>query len=398
MIPSDSEIRKILQVLYNSTFMPMHLYREEKYICSFPANALPMEFITTCRNQLTSSAEDLYYISTREFLHVGIVRDLSRKQDVIIGPITSMSLTENDIHSIISDCALPVEYKDAIQNFYNQTPHFSLSRFLNILVLVNMELNHTIIDVFEKFGFIDNSTEKNVGAHHSSALVERKEHAFFHNTYYFEQQYYNFVEKGDVDGLLHFLQSTPSYTEGRTSNDSIRQAKNMFISSTALTTRHAIAGGLDIETAYQLSDSYIQEVERMTNPASITALNATCTVDFTKRVSAAKIPSGMSRDIFAAIQYISNHVNRNISVEAVARQLNMDRTSLSKKFKRELGFNIGSYIMRRKLEEAKSLLTYTDKTVSEISEYLCFSSQSYFQNVFKAKYGMTPKEYRKSQK
>ena len=65
-----------------------------------------------------------------------------------------------------------------------------------------------------------------------------------------------------------------------------------------------------------------------------------------------------------------------------------------KKFKKELGFNISSYIMRRKLEEAKSLLTYSDKTVSEISEYLCFSSQSYFQNVFKAKYGMTPKKFR----
>jgi AraC-like DNA-binding protein len=50
--------------------------------------------------------------------------------------------------------------------------------------------------------------------------------------------------------------------------------------------------------------------------------------------------------------------------------------------------------MRRKLEEAKSLLKFTDKSISEISEYLCFSTQSYFQNVFKKKYGMTPKKYR----
>ena len=54
--------------------------------------------------------------------------------------------------------------------------------------------------------------------------------------------------------------------------------------------------------------------------------------------------------------------------------------------------------MRRKLEEAKSMLNYSDKTVSEISEYLCFSSQSYFQNVFKRKYGMTPKEFRSGRK
>ena len=134
----------------------------------------------------------------------------------------------------------------------------------------------------------------------------------------------------------------------------------------------------------------------MSDQASITALNATCAIDFTKRVAEAKMPAGMSTDIFDAIQFISNHVNQHISVEDVARNLNMDRTTLSKKFKRELGFNISNYIMRRKLEEAKSLLTYTDRTISEISEYLCFSTQSYFQNVFKAKYGMTPKEYRKN--
>lgn len=397
MHPSDSDIPKILQVIYNSTFMPIHLYQGDICLCSFPAYDLPIDFITVYRQQLVETTEDLFYLSTKEFLHVGIIRNPNRNLDVIIGPVTSVALTENDINSIISDYALPVEYRNAIGDFYGQTPLFSLSQFLNVLALVHLELNHTLTDMFQKFGFIDKSREKNVGAHHSTALVERKENSAFHDTYYFEQQYYSYVEKGDVDGLIHFLKTTPSYTEGRTSNDSIRQAKNIFISSTALTTRHAIAGGLDIETAYQLSDSYIQEVERMTNPASITALNATCTVDFAKRVAAAKIPTGMSRDIFAAIQFISNHVNQSISVEAVARQLNMNRTSLSKKFKRELGFNISSYIMRRKLEEAKSLLTYTDKTISEISEYLCFSSQSYFQNVFKSKYGMTPKEYRKSQ-
>lgn len=39
-------------------------------------------------------------------------------------------------------------------------------------------------------------------------------------------------------------------------------------------------------------------------------------------------------------------------------------------------------------------LTYSNKSLAEISSYLCFSSQSYFQNVFKRKYGITPKQYR----
>ncbi len=395
MVSSDSTLIQTIQFIYNATFMPIHLYKGDACLCSFPDSELPIDFVSVYKDNLTKSSKDIDYISTKEFLHVGLVKNEKQNRVIIIGPVSSIALTESDIDSLISSYSLPVDYKETIAEFYNKTPLFTISQFLNILALIHKEVNNKTINVFDEFGFLNKTTEQSVGKHHLDVLVNRKEHSAFHDSYNFEQQYYSYIEKGDVDGFLHFIQSAPSITEGRTSNDSLRQAKNIFISSTALATRHAIAGGLDIETAYQLSDSYIQEVEKMSDQASITALNATCAIDFTKRVAEAKMPAGMSTDIFAAIQFISNHVNQNISVEDVAKQLNMDRTTLSKKFKRELGFNISNYIMRRKLEEAKSLLTYTDKTISEISEYLCFSTQSYFQNVFKSKYGMTPKEYRK---
>lgn len=56
--------------------------------------------------------------------------------------------------------------------------------------------------------------------------------------------------------------------------------------------------------------------------------------------------------------------------------------------------SIGSYITHCRLREAKSLLRYTHKSLGEISSYLCFSSQSHFQNVFKKHFKMTPMEYR----
>jgi AraC-like DNA-binding protein len=103
----------------------------------------------------------------------------------------------------------------------------------------------------------------------------------------------------------------------------------------------------------------------------------------------------MSADIYESLQYISTHTNQPIRVEDVAEHIGKSRSYLSRKFKAELGFQISDFIMRRKLEEAKSLLSFTDKSISEISEYLCFSSQSYFQNVFKKKYGITPNQYRR---
>jgi len=228
------------------------------------------------------------------------------------------------------------------------------------------------------------------------ALIESKENEHYHNTYHFEQEYLSLIEKGNVKGLSDLFENIPKLIEGNVAADSLRQAKNILIASVTLITRSSIAGGLDIETAYQLSDFYIKEAERMSDPTAVLFLNRTAALDYAKRVSEAKIPGGMSREIFDCIQYISNHVNQKLSVTDLALSLNMDRSTLSKRFKRELGFNISEFIMRRKLEEAKSLLHHTDKTVSEISEYLCFSTQSYFQNVFKRKYGCTPKDYRRN--
>lgn len=51
-----------------------------------------------------------------------------------------------------------------------------------------------------------------------------------------------------------------------------------------------------------------------------------------------------------------------------------------------------------KVEEAKRLLRYTDKTVSAIGLYLGFSSQDHFVRVFKETVGMTPKEYREKKR
>ena len=119
-------------------------------------------------------------------------------------------------------------------------------------------------------------------------------------------------------------------------------------------------------------------------------------MDFTKRVSQNKMPQGMSLEVFDCLQFISHHINEPLQVGDVAEHIGRSRSYLAKKFKQELGFDVSSFIMRCKLEEAKSLLTYSNKTLSEISSYLCFSSQSYFQNVFKKKYGVTPTQYRKN--
>ena len=157
----------------------------------------------------------------------------------------------------------------------------------------------------------------------------------------------------------------------------------------------AVAGGLDEETAYQLSDEYIQTVESMVSLDSIDLIQRTMLIDFAERVRDASLPlNDIPEDIARSIKYIRLHTNSSLSVQEVADAVGLSRSHLSHKFKEAMGFDISVFMMRCKLEEAKSLLMYSGQSISEISNYLCFSSQSYFTSVFRKKYGLTPKEYR----
>lgn len=72
----------------------------------------------------------------------------------------------------------------------------------------------------------------------------------------------------------------------------------------------------------------------------------------------------------------------------------MSRTYLCDRFKLETGMTIGHFITNTKITEAKRMLTVTTLNAAQISDYLSFSSQSYFQNVFKKIVGCTPKQFR----
>ena len=60
----------------------------------------------------------------------------------------------------------------------------------------------------------------------------------------------------------------------------------------------------------------------------------------------------------------------------------------------QTGIKLSEFIMREKIEEAKRLLRYTDRSSADIGEYLAFSSPAHFSRVFKKYSGLTPNEYR----
>lgn len=82
------------------------------------------------------------------------------------------------------------------------------------------------------------------------------------------------------------------------------------------------------------------------------------------------------------------------TVKYLADQVHLSSNYLSDLLKRETGMNAQDRIHYYLIEEAKSLLLNTNKTVGELAFALGFEYPQYFSRLFKSKTGMTPLAFR----
>ena len=316
--------------------------------------------------------------------------------DLILGPVFSVPVTDEIIRQAVKGAAISLEQRERFIEMMYAVPRLSQTQFAQYLALLHQCINHKTVDM-GKFFSEEDINIRSRKEQQTDRMAEDQEEENTHNSYYFELELYQLVKEGNTEKLKKFLNATrPPLKEGKMAASPLRHAKNVFISVvTKAGMMGAIPGGVDVEKTYQLVDYYIQECEQLTKIERINQLQYVMLLDFCQRSGEHHIPDGISHDVYKCMTYIREHTNESISIEDAAASVNRSSSYMMKHFKNELGINMGAYIMRCKLEEAKSLLTYSEKSLAEISSYLCFSSQSYFQNVFKKQYGVTPLQYRK---
>lgn len=95
-----------------------------------------------------------------------------------------------------------------------------------------------------------------------------------------------------------------------------------------------------------------------------------------------------------AIDYVERNIKNNITLEEVAKYINITPHYLSKIFKKEVGVNFVTFITDKKIELAKEMLIDENIPIVNISIELSYTQPNYFSKVFKRKVGITPSEYR----
>ena len=390
------DIQYLCKIIGDLSGVPIRLYEGDTLVFYHALVELPKDPMALYRTDIWKITDHVGYYATNTFSYYGIINFGTGK--IILGPTQQLGNTDQELRELAFRLDVAQEDTEAFLIGMKSIIRMPLASIMQILCTMNHILNGekltlqdiTIYDQEQDIISRDTIAKQEAQLYVADNIPTQD----VHNTFALEQTIMGIVRKGDTCALQEWLRSAPAVRGGIVATDQLRQIKNTFIISVTLASRAAIQGGLSVEEAFSLSDAYIQKCELMNSPIQITNLQYHMIRELTQRVERIRNGKQPSKLVTDVANYIRSHLSEPITVERIAKELYLSRPYLSRKFIAETGESLTDHILKEKVNEAKRLLRYSDRSLTAIGNFLGFSSQGHFSRVFKRYTGLTPGEYR----
>jgi LacI family transcriptional regulator len=107
------------------------------------------------------------------------------------------------------------------------------------------------------------------------------------------------------------------------------------------------------------------------------------------------LPAILDADVAAAVRYISLHVQDDLQVADLLREVPLSRRALEQRFVKALGRTPAAEIRRAQIEVARQLLTQTEEPMARVALASGFSNAKQLSAGFRQETGVTPTAYRR---
>jgi AraC family transcriptional regulator len=170
----------------------------------------------------------------------------------------------------------------------------------------------------------------------------------------------------------------------------------------------------DPERSVNLRDSLLQDL--LNFPIASTASSTLTPVLLAKTISAAvaihllqrygpvSFPDKRRTPVLPKVRlrrildYIDSNISTDLDLPKIAKIAQMSPYYFAHLFTETTGLSPHQYVLRRRIEKAKQMLSDARLPLIEIALEVGFSNQSHFTTVFRKQVGTTPKEYRLAKK
>ena len=393
----QKDIEYIATNMSNLSGIPVRLYKNKEKIFYYSINNLTVDPILIDENKVFNSNKSVSYFINDFSYYYGVLS--FKEYKLVLGPTRQVPISNQELMNLAFELEINQNELEDFKNNMKIIVHIPLASLLQMLCITNYIFNNEKLSL-EDVQITETTQEKIINTLEKESInqtlnnIENPEQ-YSHNSYGIEQIIVDYVRKGEVTLLKEYFKKIPAVRSGITSKDAYKQIVNIFIITCTLVSRAAIRGGLDIEEALSLSDSYIQKCELENSVENIVNLQYRMVIDYAERVEKSRFGDNTSKLVLEVVNYVKHHLSDTINVNDIAKELYLSRSYLSIVFKKETGIPIAQFITKEKMNEAKRLLKYSDKSPSLISLYLGYSSQSHFNRVFKKYTSLTPNEYRR---
>lgn len=223
--------------------------------------------------------------------------------------------------------------------------------------------------------------------------IENQQNLFFHPSYSLEQQLLHAISRGELKEAKSTLDRINKHERPLLSKDALRSLKYSLIGSCTLFTRAIIKGGVEPESAFNLSDVFIRKIDETREFPKLIQLEYEMLEGFiyTMRHEQTK---NYQFIVNKAISFIHKEILSELSLEKIAHHVNVHPSYLSHIFKAEVHDSLTEYICKKRIEDSKYFLTQSNMSISDIANLFRFCNQSYYTLKFKKQTGVTPRKFR----
>ncbi len=388
--------------LYHALHIPVYIVENHDggknsdmgIIEAFPEQEAYCYPVAVLKNIHFAPGQNALFLTSSFSAGFGAIRIADSKYMLLVGPQFSVPFSRQIYLEMSKEYHFDAGHDKLTYAFFKGIPIDSSLGLKQTLRMMHHFLNPGVgEELFDALGEVEtDELRKN----QYGEYYEVREYGYHNNSIELEREICKIVERGDVGAFQKFVSNAPYFAMGTVAVSPLRQKKNLAVSAVTVLSRAAIRGGMDTNKALWLSDNYIRTVENSFTDGQIDGILMDMFSQYVHAVFDIRAEKDAGHMMETVIQHVREHVNCPVTVHSVAAFFGYNPDYLSHKFKSRMGFGLKNFIKRVKLEEAAQQLKYTNQSVLEISGYLCFSSQSNFQNAFKCQYGCTPKQYREA--
>lgn len=315
---------------------------------------------------------------------------------LVLGPVVYQHPTRSKLRNSINSFSKKKDIND-LEEYLLSQPFIHINQLIEAGNLAYLILTGKNTNILKEINDLTMEYYSEVITRQTEYIYNVRTNSLFHHDPILERRIYQLVEEGNVEEIIPYYKAFMARGDFKlgvlSKKSNLRSLKNITIATITLATRAAIRGGVHPEDAYTKGDIMIQELEVLDTVDKVNWFREQILFEFTNMVAKTKRRK-YSKKVTLCQELIYKHLyDPDLSLTFIANKLQLNKKYLSNLFKKEVGISINQFIHQQKINEAKKLLVYFNRSISEVSNDLNFTDQSHFTRVFKQYTHKTPKQF-----